>query len=240
MSKRIIVIGPGGSGKSYFSKHLAALSGLPLYHLDNIFWNSDKTHISREEFDEKLQKILKQDTWIIDGDYTRTLEVRMKSADTVYFLDFPSAVALQGAESRIGKPRSDIPFIEDEFDPEFKQWIIDWYSNKLPIVRSLLEKYKDSKSIVVFKSREEMNHYLEDLSSELTAIKELLSIDMQEYISECHSLNEMNELYDRFEKVIKTLKSKGDALSAEAIKTLNVLELKTFQLLREIDNLSDD
>ena len=159
-SKRIIVIGPSGAGKSYFSKQLAITTKLPLYHLDNIFWKEDRTHISREEFDKKLLEILKKDKWIIDGDYSRTYELRMEYADTIYFLDFPLEVALAGAKSRIGKPRDDIPWKEDVFDPEFKQWIIDWYKDTLPIVRKLLEQYKDTKNVIVFKAREEVDSYI--------------------------------------------------------------------------------
>ena len=38
--KKIIVIGPGGSGKSYFSKELSKILDIPVYHLDNIFIES--------------------------------------------------------------------------------------------------------------------------------------------------------------------------------------------------------
>ena len=162
---KIIVIGPSGAGKSYFSKQLASITNLPLYHLDNIFWKEDRTHISRDEFDEKLLKILEQDKWIIDGDYSRTYELRIKYADTIIFLYFPLEVALKGAESRIGKPREDIPWQEDIFDPEFKQWIINWYKNTRPWVDHLIEKYKDSKNIVVFKSREEIDTYINNLKN---------------------------------------------------------------------------
>ena len=157
---RVIIIGPGGAGKSYFSKQLAGITNLPLYHLDNIFWKEDRTHISRDEFDEKLLKILEQDKWIIDGDYSRTYEIRMKYADTIYFLDFPLEVALTGVESRIGKPRDDIPWREDIFNPEFKQWIMNWYKNTLPVLRKLLEQYKEIKNIIVFKTREEIDSFI--------------------------------------------------------------------------------
>ena len=168
--KRIIVIGPGGSGKSYFSKKLASITNLPLYHLDNIFWKEDRTHISREEFDKKLIEILEKDSWIIDGDYSRTYEIRMKYADTIYFLDFPLEVALQGVESRIGKERDDIPWKEDIFDPDFKEWIIDWYKTKKPWMDHLLDKYKKRKTIIVFKTREEMNSYLDSFKNEIIAL----------------------------------------------------------------------
>ena len=162
---RVIIIGPGGAGKSYFSKQLAGITNLPLYHLDNIFWKEDRTHISRDEFDKKLLEILEKDEWIIDGDYSRTYEIRMKYADTIYFLDFPLEVALAGVESRIGKTRDDIPWREDVFDPEFRQWIIDWYKNTQPWVYHLIEKYKGSKNIVIFKTREEVDSYIESCRS---------------------------------------------------------------------------
>lgn len=157
---RAIIIGPSGAGKSYFSKQLADITNLPLYHLDNIFWKEDRTHISRDEFDKKLLEILEKDEWIIDGDYSRTYDIRMKYADTIYFLDFPLEVALAGVESRIGKPRDDIPWREDIFDPEFKQWIMNWYKNTLPVLRKLLEQYKEIKNIIVFKTREEIDSFI--------------------------------------------------------------------------------
>ena len=67
-------------------------------------------------------------------------------------------------------------------------------------------------------------------------MNELLCIDIQEYINERHSLNEMSELYDKFEDEIKKLKSKGDGLNSDEQTILRILELKAFQLLREIDN----
>lgn len=71
--QKIMVIGCPGAGKSTFSRALQGKIGLPLFYLDMLFWNCDKTNVSREEFDQKLSDILKQDKWIIDGNYGRTL-----------------------------------------------------------------------------------------------------------------------------------------------------------------------
>ena len=156
---RVIIIGPGGAGKSTFSRKLAEITKLPLYNLDNIYWNENKEHITREEFNEELEKILKEDKWIIDGDYGRTYEIRIKRADTIYFLDYSLETCLNGVSSRIGTKRADCPFIETEFDEEFKEWIINWPKNKRPIVIELLEKYND-KNIIIFKNRKEAEEYL--------------------------------------------------------------------------------
>ena len=140
--KRVLIVGPSGSGKSTLAKRLRDVLHLPLYHLDNIWWKDDKSHISRDEFDKALEELLAKEEWIIDGDYSRTYETRIQKADTIIFLDYPLDVCLKGVESRIGKPREDIPWKEDIFDPEFKQWIIDWFKDKRFEVLSLLEKYK--------------------------------------------------------------------------------------------------
>ena len=160
---RIIVIGPSGAGKSIFSEKLQKVLNIPLYHLDIIFWNEDKTHISKEAFDNNLKEILKGDKWIIDGDYSRTYEMRMDACDTIIFLNYSLEVCLKGAESRIGKKRKDLPWIENEFDPEFREWIINWFKNNLDNVKSLLERYKNNKDVIIFNNRDEANSYLESL-----------------------------------------------------------------------------
>ena len=160
--KKAIVIGCPGAGKSTFSRELQKRTGLPLYYLDMLFWNCDKTHVTREIFDKRLADVLSQDKWIIDGNYARTLETRMKVCDTVFLLDFKVEDCILGVNLRIGKQRVDMPWIEQEFDDEFKQWIINFPDNELPKIYSLLEKYND-KNIIIFKSREDVKNYLNNI-----------------------------------------------------------------------------
>ena len=167
--KKIIVIGPGGSGKSYFSKELSQILNIPVFHLDNIFWNKNKTHISKEEFDVRLNEILNEESYIIDGDYSRTYEIRMKNSDTIFFFNFSLEDSLKGAASRVGSYRTDCPFIEDEFDSEFKEFLINWQIETRPIVLELLEKYKN-KNIIVFNNREEKEKYISQISSKINII----------------------------------------------------------------------
>ena len=124
----------------------------------------DKTNVTPEEFDALLSEILQKDRWIIDGNYQRTLERRLRECDTVFLLDFPLEVCLSGAESRIGKKREDMPWIEEEFDAEFKQWIVDFSRVQLPRIYKLLEKYQKDKKVIIFKSREEAGAYLKAIS----------------------------------------------------------------------------
>jgi len=160
---KIIVIGSPGAGKSVFSKKLREVTNLPLYHLDMLYHNEDGTHISKEELEEKLKEIFKEDKWIIDGNYQRTLEMRIKECDTVFLLDFQTKICLEGAKSRIGNNRDDLPWIEEKLDEEFEQRIINFSRDKLPKIYELLNKYKNNLNITIFKTREEADNYIEKL-----------------------------------------------------------------------------
>lgn len=157
---KVIVIGCPGAGKSTFARKLSDKTGLPLHYLDMLWHKPDRTNISREAFDTQLSKIIQTDTWIIDGNYQRTLEARLKECDTVFLLDLPLEACLLGAESRIGKKREDLPWIETEFDEEFRQWIIDFPKTQLPEIYELLTKYKNNKNMIIFRSRKEADDYL--------------------------------------------------------------------------------
>lgn len=158
--QKVVVIGSPGAGKSTFSRKLRDATGLPLYYLDMIWHRPDKTNISREELTASQEEIMKTPKWIIDGNYLSTMELRLKNCDTVFFLDYPLEVCLDGARARIGRKREDIPWVETEFDQEFKQWILDFPKDQLPIIYQLLEKYKENRTVHIFKSREEAEHYL--------------------------------------------------------------------------------
>ena len=156
---KVIVIGCPGSGKTTFSEKLHKKTNLPLYYLDAIWHKPDKTHIARSEFDERLHEILNEDFWIIDGNYQRTLETRLQYCDTVFLFDLPVEVCLEGAVSRLGKGRYDMPWIENELSLEFKNQIEMFPTNQLPQIYELLEKYKE-KNVIIFKNRKEMDDYL--------------------------------------------------------------------------------
>ncbi len=164
IGKRILILGCPGSGKSTLANKLHAYLKLPLVHLDNIFWKPDKTHISKDEFDSKLADIINTNSWIIDGNYSRTLKMRLEKADTVVVFDYPLDVCLAGAKARVGNKRDDLPWIEEELDAEFEQWIKDFPSIEMPKVYSILEEYGKNKDIYVFHSRSETDKWLKDLN----------------------------------------------------------------------------
>lgn len=160
--KKIIIIGCPGSGKTTFAEKLQKCTGVPLFYLDAIWHRPDKTHISRDEFDERILEIFRMPEWIIDGNYNRTIETRLKQCDTVFLFDLPTEICIQGATERIGKGRYDLPWLETELDPEFKDFIKAFSKESLPKIYSLIEKYKAEKQVVIFKSREEADSYLKN------------------------------------------------------------------------------
>lgn len=160
--KRVIVIGCPGSGKSTFSKALHKITKIPLYHLDMIYWNRDQTTVPKAVFLDRLSKILQKEEWIIDGNYGSTMEQRIQVCDTVFFLDYPTALCLKGIEERRGTKRSDLPWVEQEFDEDFLAVIKNYPSQSRPKVMELLERYSQ-KEIVIFSSRRQAEDYLKKL-----------------------------------------------------------------------------
>ena len=161
--KKIIVIGCPGSGKSTFSRALHDLTGIPLFHLDMMYWNEDRTRVEKDVFYARLSSVLQKDEWIIDGDYISTMELRMEASDTIIFLDYPLEVCLQGASARVGSVRSDMPWVEkeNEVDAEFNERIRNYNEVKRPCVLALLEKYSQ-KNIIILNSREQATEFLKN------------------------------------------------------------------------------
>ena len=133
--------------------------GIPLVHLDMLFWNPDKTTVEKGVFLERLASVLKKDEWIIDGNYASTMDIRLDACDTVFFLDYPTDVCLSGVLERRGKPRSDMPWIETEEDTEFTSFIKNFEEKQKPQILELLRKHSE-KNTVIFKSREEADSFL--------------------------------------------------------------------------------
>lgn len=160
--KRVIIIGCPGSGKSTFARILAKKTDLPLYYLDMLKWNSDKTTVSKDVFMSRLESVLSKELWIIDGNYLSTMEFRLKYCDTVFFLDYETSVCLSGISERKGKSRPDMPWIETEDDEEFLDFVRNYNTQVRPRVLDLLDKYCN-KNIIFLKNRSEADSFLENM-----------------------------------------------------------------------------
>lgn len=159
-----MVIGCPGSGKSTFSRALYQKTGIPLFHLDMMYWNPDRTTVEKAVFRERLADVIQKDEWIIDGNYGSTIELRLQDCDTVIFLDYSPDVCLDGIMKRRGKVRSDMPWTEkeDEEDEQFIEFVKSFASQSRPMIVELLDRYPQ-KEVFVFKDRDEADRFLDQL-----------------------------------------------------------------------------
>ena len=164
--ERIILIGCGGAGKSTMARALGEKTGLPVVHLDQIFWRDNWQSIPKEEFDRLLRLELEKPRWIIDGDYGRTLPLRLQYCDTVIFLDYPRLECLLGVIKRIltsyGRSRPDMaPGCRERLDWEFLTWVWNWRKNKRQNILDALANAKGVR-IIILKNRKEGRKFLEE------------------------------------------------------------------------------
>lgn len=162
--KKIMVIGCPGSGKSTFSGILHQRTGIPLFHLDMMNWNADRTTVEKSVFLERLSSAIQMNEWIIDGNYGSTIELRLQACDTVILLDYPPDVCLNGVRERRCKVRSDMPWTEDENEEDagFIEFIKNFNIQSRPRIIELLDKYSH-KDIYIFKNRNEADDFLNQI-----------------------------------------------------------------------------
>lgn len=168
--RRVLIIGNAGAGKSSFAKKLAEKTGLPLVHLDKLYWHGNWEHLSREEFDTAMQTELEKDAWIIDGNFNRTLPHRLKYCDTVFFFDLPTVTCLWGITKRVfthhGKVRPDMGGNCKEYFDKQKPAL---YKSVLQFNGQHRKNYcrilKDRENVVIFRKRKEAEAYLQNLTA---------------------------------------------------------------------------
>ncbi len=164
--ERVIIIGCGGAGKSTLARKLGEKTGLPVVHLDQIWWSPGNwQHLEREEFDQRLLAEMQKPRWIMDGNYNRTIELRLDACDTVIYLDYSRWICLKNWIGRVlknwGHARSDMAEgCAEWFDPEMAAWI--WKFNKQNRKRyyELLNTLED-KQVYILRSRRAVNKFLE-------------------------------------------------------------------------------
>jgi len=163
---RIAIVGSGGAGKSTFSRELAALTGLPVVHLDRHYWQPGWIETPVEKWREIQSKLIAGENWIADGNYYRTFDLRFGRADTVIVLAFSRYLCLFRAFSRTirnyGKPiQSD--GCPERFELEFYRWIWNFPKTVLPELYSILDSYGNKLEVIKLETPKQAKYYLESL-----------------------------------------------------------------------------
>lgn len=165
--ERIMIIGCGGAGKSTLARQLGERTGLPVVHLDKLFWKPGWVSLSQEEFDPVHQEAISRERWIIDGNFDRTIPQRLSRCDTVLYLDFSRWACVMGVAKRIlttyGTVREDMgEGCPERFDLEFLKWVWDFNKNKRQKNYRLLSEAKGVE-VIVLKNRREVKRFLASL-----------------------------------------------------------------------------
>ena len=172
--KRILVIGTGGSGKTTVARRLAQRTGLPLIHLDALYWRSGWQPTPADEWRATVQSLISRDAWIIDGNYGGTLDVRLAACDTVVFLDLPRLVCLWRVLKRqvrhLGQVRPELaPGCRERLTWEFIWWIWTYPSRRRGDVLKRLAAPDQEKRVAILRSSAAIDAFLASVPGATTA-----------------------------------------------------------------------
>lgn len=162
--QRVLIIGCAGAGKSTLARKLTEKTGLPVVHLDALFWKPGWVESEREDFDARVLAELEKPAWIIDGNYARTLPMRLEKCDTVIYLDFPRLLCILGVLKRVlttyGTVRPDMPEgCPERFDWEFLKWVWNFNRNNREKIYAQLKELPADK-VILLKNRREVTRFL--------------------------------------------------------------------------------
>ncbi|MBX0355479.1 DNA topology modulation protein [Bacillus toyonensis] len=163
--KKIILIGSGGSGKSTLAKQLGNKLNIKVHHLDALFWKANWEGVPREEQRKVQKNLIKEEEWIIDGNYGGTMDLRLNAADTIIFLDIHRTICVYRAFKRIvqyrNKTRPDMGAgCEERLDLQFFKWIWEYPNKKKSALLKRLDQLSKGKEVIILKSPNEVKRFL--------------------------------------------------------------------------------
>lgn len=166
--RKILVIGSGGAGKSTFARRLGETLGIEVFHLDALYWKAGWVETPRPAWRATVETLLARDAWILDGNYSNTLELRLDACDAVVFLDIPRTVCLRRIVKRAfmyrGRTRPDMAEGCDErLTLEFVRWVWTYPKKRRPKVLALLARHERDKTIVRLRTQSEIEDFLNRL-----------------------------------------------------------------------------
>lgn len=166
---RIVIIGKCGSGKSTLARKLGEKYNLEVIHLDRLFHGPNWVHkYSKEEFFEVVSKIVEKKKWVIDGNYRKSMDIRMQNADTIIFLDLPKITCSFRVIKRLfdqrNRKRMDVPDnCEENLDLGFLRLFYEIFNYHRKEILEKISKYKNVKKIYFLKSQKEIDNFLSNL-----------------------------------------------------------------------------
>lgn len=163
--KKILVIGSGGAGKSTFARRLGEVLKLEVIHLDSLYWSSGWVEMPKEKWRTIVEDVVQRDSWIIDGNYGGTMDIRLSACDWVIFLDVPRLVCLKRVLNRVAlyrkNSRPDMAAgCPERLNAEFIKYIWDYPYKRRPGVLEKLKSYSRTKTVTILRSQREIESFL--------------------------------------------------------------------------------
>jgi adenylate kinase family enzyme len=163
--RRVLIIGCGGSGKSFLARELGARLGLPVVHLDPLFWRPGWVETPEPEWRAKQEQLVRQPAWIIDGNHASTLDVRLPAADAVILLDAGRATCIWRVVKRSlqhrRRPRPDrAEGCQERLDWPFLRWVWTFPRKGRPQVLKAIEQHAPHAEVTVLRRRSEVDEFV--------------------------------------------------------------------------------
>src|SRR5215212_7429953 len=141
--RRVLIIGAGGAGKSSLATRIGELTGLPVIHLDALYWRAGWVETPKDEWLALVRELVAREAWVMDGNYSGTLDVRLRACDTVIFLDAPRWRSLWRLVKRWARyrrrSRPDMaPGCPEQLPWEFVVWVWTYASRRRPDILARL------------------------------------------------------------------------------------------------------
>jgi adenylate kinase family enzyme len=169
--KRVAVVGSGGAGKSTFAARLGQRTGIPVIHLDRLFWKPGWVETPREEWRQMQGEFLSGESWIADGNYGATLDVRLARADTVIVLSLPRwRCTLRALKRTLAHRGQDIQAdgCPERVDLTFLRWVWRYPKDSRPRLDAALERHRDRLAVVELTSSAAMEAFIDQLPGPLS------------------------------------------------------------------------
>jgi adenylate kinase family enzyme len=170
--QRITIIGATGTGKSTLARQLGSLLDVPVYHLDALYWRPGWVATPADEWDATLSRIVASDRWIVDGNFTASLQRRLDEADTIVFLDLPRRISLGAVVRRRIQQFWRLPpgvavGCPPMFNLQLFRWIWTFPTDHRPEFLRLLAAQPAEKQVLILRSRSDIRRLLGWVESEL-------------------------------------------------------------------------
>ena len=176
MYNRISIIGGSGSGKSTLATLLSKELNLPAIHLDGINYDPNWTEIDKAKRDKKILEKSKEEKWIIDGNYNKTLKERLDKADLIIWLDYSTFQHIKGILKRYiqfyQKERPEIPGCKERISLHFLKYVLTYNKTKRPKLLEILEDIPKEK-MLIFKKQKDLNKWLIEFTHNENILKNI-------------------------------------------------------------------